>query len=375
MEERNMMKRSLAAIACSFALIAPFAVADDLGMSGKKLVEPDCDAMSSWFNCRDIDTAPADVRRGYEYMHNTSRTLGPFGTVKYPDGSPYATAATACSSCHFTGGHVPFGTPVYQSPSKYTPNPITGLGPYFGPMGYYRDLEDSVIDCFRNCMNAERSPAKDDPVMRDLVAYIEWVADGITDPEMRENWRLLPPEAGPGLPVIPNVATMRADPEQGAELYDDDCSGCHDKDGPGRGEYRTDEGRPRTPALWGMRDGHSRAAAFYRNGVLGAYIRTHMPYGDANTLSAQDALDIAAYINAPDKPRPDGLADDFYCFDDPDGIPASLRKPADWLVGCTYPGEREHFEGLGYDYEDLVRNGPWAEITAWRQGQIAELQD
>ncbi len=366
--------RSVAAIFCLFVLGSQIANADDLGMNGDKLVEPDCDAMSSWFECRDIETAPADVRRGYEYMHNTSRTLGPFGSVKYPDGTPYATATTACSSCHFTGGHVPFGTPVYQSPSKYTPDPVTGLGPYFGPMGYYRDLEDSVIDCFRNCMNAERSPAKDDPVMRDLVAYIEWVADGIKDPDMRENWRLLPPDAGPGLPVINGVANMRANPRRGEELYDDHCAGCHDKDGPGLGEYRSDEGRPRTPALWGDRDGHSRAAAFYRNGVLGAYIQTHMPYGKPNTLSAQQALNIAAYINAPDKPRSGGLADDFYCFDDPDGIPAALRKPADWLVGCTYPGEREHFEAQGIDYEDMVRNGPWSSLIAWRSDKIAELR-
>ena len=366
--------RSITAIACALTLWTPLVLADDLGFRGAKLVEPDCDAMSSWYNYRDISTAPANVRRGYRYMHETSRTLGPFGNTRYPDGAPYATAATACSSCHFTGGHVPFGTPVYQSPSKYKPNPITGLGPYFGPMGYNRDLEDSIIDCFRNCMNAERSPSKDDPVMRDLVAYIEWVADGITDPEMRENWRLLPPEAGPNLPVIANVATMRADPEEGELLYEDHCSDCHDEDGPGRGEYRRGEERPRTPALWGMRDGHSRAAAFYRNGVLGAYIQTHMPYREQNTLSAQAALDIAAYINAPDKPRSSGLADGFYCFDDPDGIPASLRKPADWLVGCTYPGEREYFESQGVDYEDQVRNGPWAPITAWRNAEIARLK-
>jgi len=365
--------RAISTITVVVALMSNPAVADDLGMDGHKLVEPDCDAMSSWFECRDIDTAPAAVQRGYEYMHNTSRTLGPFGTVKYPDGTPYATAATACSSCHFTGGHVPFGTPVYQSPSKYTPDPVTGLGPYFGPMGYFRDLEDSVIDCFRNCMNAERSPAKDDPVMRDLVAYIEWVADGISDPQMRENWRLLPPEAGPGLPAIAGLSNMRADPGNGETLYEEHCSKCHDKDGPGQGEYRTDEGRPRTPALWGDRDGHSRAAAFYRNGVLGAYIRTHMPYGEPNTLSGQQALDIAAHVNAPDKPRPDGLAAGFYCFDDPDGIPAALRKPADWLVGCIYPGEREHFEAQGIDYEDMVRNGPWSALTAWRSGKIAEL--
>lgn len=365
--------RILTKLIGSFFLLVPSAFADDLGMAGDKLVEPDCDAMSGWFECRDIDTAPADVRRGYRYMHNTSRTLGPFGSVKYPDGTPYATAATACSSCHFTGGHVPYGTPVYQSPSKYAPDPVTGLGPYFGPMGYFRDLEDSIIDCFRNCMNADRSPAKDDPVMRDLVSYIEWVADGIKDPEMRENWRLLPPEAGPNLPVIAGISTMRADPNRGKRLYARQCAKCHDDDGPGRGEYRVGEGRPRTPALWGERDGHSRAAAFYRNGVLAAYIQTHMPYGKPNTLSAQNALDMAAYVNAPDKPRPDGLADEFYCFDDPDGVPAELRKPADWLVGCTHPGEREHFESQGIDYEDMVRFGPWSALTAWRNQKIQEL--
>ena len=90
--------RLVVTIACSLILLAPLAFADDLGMEGDKLVEPNCDAMSSWFECRDIDTAPADVRRGYEYMHNTSSTLGPFGAVTYPDGAPYATAATACST-------------------------------------------------------------------------------------------------------------------------------------------------------------------------------------------------------------------------------------------------------------------------------------
>ena len=110
--------KKVATIVIATACLTPLAYADDLGMDGHKLVEPDCDAMSSWFECRDIDTAPAQVQRGYEYMHNTSSTLGPFGNVKYPDGTPYATATTACSSCHFTGGHVPFGTPVYQSPSK-----------------------------------------------------------------------------------------------------------------------------------------------------------------------------------------------------------------------------------------------------------------
>jgi thiosulfate dehydrogenase len=364
------------AIACTLFLLTRFAVAgNDLGIDGDKMVEPDCDALSSWYECRDIDDAPANVRRGFEYTHNTSSTLGPDGNIKFSDGTPYATAATACSSCHFSAGQVPFGTPLWQTATnKYEPDPVTGLGRYFGPMGYYRDIRDSVIDCFRNCMNTDRTLAKDDPVMDDYVAYMEWLTEGIKDPAMREDFTLLPPEAGIGLPRIAGVSSMRANPRRGRRQYQNQCADCHDEDGPGLGEYRVSEDRPRTPALWGMRDGHSRAAAFYRNGVLAAYIQTHMPLDDPNTLSAQQALNIAAYINAPDKPRPDGLADTFFCFDDlRDGIPAALKKPADWLVGCTYPGEREHFEAQGIDYEDMVRNGPWSALTAWRQDRIEEF--
>jgi len=340
--------------------------------------------MSPWFNCRDITTldpanpAHQSILRGYEYMHHSSTTLGPDGNTKYADtGEPYASSVTACTSCHFTGGHVPFGTPFYQSPSKYAPLP------YFRPLGYKRDLEDSIIDCFRNCMNADRSPTKTDAVMRDLVAYINWVRDGVIDPVARADWTKLPPEAGPNLPGLdpgiytdPTLPTRAvnpigaANPTNGAALYAQQCAVCHDEDGPGLGEYRVGEERPRAPALWGLRDGHSLAAAFYRNGVLGAYIQSHMPFDTPNTLTDQQALDIAAYINAPDKDaqRTPGQAHRMFCFNDPDGIPAALRKNADWNVGCAYRNEFNEPEPFT---DAQIRTGPWASITAWRNQEIA----
>ena len=370
-----MMRRLPLALLGTFATAMCAAVADDLDFEGHDLVEPDCNAMSSWFECRDIDTAPPEVFLGYLYMHHTSATLGPEGDTRYPDTlEPYVTTVTACSSCHFTGGHVPFGSPVYQSPSKYRPEGATGQGPYFRPLGYHRDLEDSIIDCFRNCMNAERAPEKEDPVMLALVEYVQWVAAGISDQAMREDWNLLPPEAGPRLPVIPGVSAMRADAGRGSMLYANQCADCHDEDGPGAGEYRSGEERPRVPALWGMQDGYTRGAAFYRTPVLAAYVQQHMPYDDPGSLSAQDALDIAAHINAPDKPRPAGMADLMYAHEDPDGIPSALRKPADWLVGAEYPGERATFEAQGVDYEDMVLFGPWEELQAWRATEVERLQ-
>lgn len=338
------------------AVIAPQVMAgDNLGFDGK-IVRPDCDGMSDWFECRKIDDAPATVRRGYEYIHHTSSTLGPDGDVKFPDGTPYSTTTTACSSCHFTGGHVPFGTPMYQSPAKYASRP------YFRALNYNRDLEDSIIDCFRNCMNTSQTLGKDDPVMRDMVAYIQWLADGITDPAMQgDGWPNLP---GNGLPSLGSaVADMTADPLAGGELYEQACASCHSKRGPGLGEYRRGEDRPRTPALWGP-DGYSRGAAFYNSVNLAGYIHKHMPFGKGETLTAQEALDIAAYIN--DQERPDGMADQMFCHTEPDGVPASLLKPASWLVGCRYPGE---------PFTDAeILYGPWRPIAQWRSAEVDRLR-
>lgn len=339
--------------ACLF--LAQSAHADNLGFDGK-IVEPDCKTMSPWFNCRKIDTAPADVKRGYEYIHHTSKTLGPDGNKKYADGTAYASTNIACSSCHFTGGHVPFGTPMYQSRDKYASLP------YFRPLNYNRDLEDSIIDCFKNCMNTPRTPAKNDPVMQDMVAYIGWLAEGVSDPAMQgAGWTNLP---GHALPTVDaNVASMTANPAKGRTLYRDKCSSCHSKDGAGKGEYRRGENRPRTPALWGD-NSYSRGAAFYNSQNLAGYIRTHMPFGKPQTLSAQQSLDIAAYIN--DQPHPDGMADEMFCQIESDGIPAALRKPASWLVGCTYISEP-------FSDADILY-GPWAPITEWRNAEIARLK-
>ncbi|MFN0245621.1 MAG: c-type cytochrome, partial [Kofleriaceae bacterium] len=238
--------------------------------------------MSTFYECRNIGSAPALVREGYEYVHHTSSTLGPDGTVKFPDGSPYAASSNACSSCHFSGGQVPFGMPFYQSPDKYASLP------YFRPFDYKRDLRDSVLDCFKNCMGNTQVPPKNGQVMNAITAYLEWIADGVTDPSLK----------GPGWVNLPGHSwafftadwmNMTANTTRGRTLYTNSCSSCHSKDGPGQGEYRAGESRPRTSALWGDRS-FTRGAAMYSVPQLAFLVRAHMPFGKPDTLSEQQAL-------------------------------------------------------------------------------------
>jgi hypothetical protein len=60
------------------------------------------------------------------------------------------------------------------------------------------------------------------------------------------------------------------------------------------------------------------------------------------------------------------MADQMSCHTETDGIPGALRKPASWLVDCTYPSEPFTDEEILY--------GPWAPITAWRNAEITRLK-
>ena len=49
------MKLHSAVLSCTIGILACTATADDLEFDGHDLVEPDCDAMATWYQCRDID--------------------------------------------------------------------------------------------------------------------------------------------------------------------------------------------------------------------------------------------------------------------------------------------------------------------------------
>ena len=331
-----------------------------LGLDGKgdKIVVPNCQENSTWLQCRSIDFAPQEVIDGFNYTHNTTNTIGPFGNVKNPNGSTIFPSANACTSCHLGSAQTPGGNPLYQSVDKYKSLP------YFRSFNYNRDLKDSINDCIKNCGGGNPIDKNSD-VMNNIVAYINWVRDGVTDPNMKTatGWKNMPGEA---MPIVdPNWKTMTASVSRGQNLYKDKgCRSCHDADGPGMGKLRPGDGRPRVPSLWGDRS-WTMGAAYIQTPNLAGYIKNHMPFGSPGTLTAQQALDIAGYINI--QPRPVAFSASMFCADDPaTNLPNSLFKPAQWWSGCNYSTEP-------FSHNQRVL-GPWTPIEAWRLAKIACLK-
>jgi thiosulfate dehydrogenase len=55
------------------------------------------------------------------------------------------------------------------------------------------------------------------------------------------------------------------------------------------------------PALWGKHS-YSLGSEMSRTEILAGFIRANMPLGKPNSLSEQDAWDLAAYINGQQRP-------------------------------------------------------------------------
>jgi len=136
-------------------------------------------------------------------------------------------------------------------------------------------------------MNGRPLPP-DSEEMRGILAYIWWLSRGVpTGVEVQ----------GRGFARI--KASRPPDPGVGRSLYMEKCSTCHGVDGQGRpgpnGEYAF-------PALWGPTS-FNIGAGMARLNTAAAFIKANMPLGQDNTLTDQQAVDIAAYFTR--QPRPD----------------------------------------------------------------------
>jgi thiosulfate dehydrogenase len=177
-----------------------------------------------------------------------------------------------CFSCHLDEGRRANGLPLVGAYTRY---------PQFRARRARVDLiEDRVNDCFVRSLNGH-ALASDGADMRDIVAYLAWMSHGVAFGDSAKTQS------------VPQLATLEADTARGARIYSESCVRCHGASG---------EGSAVAPPLWGPKSYNIGAGmARYRTAAL--FVMHNMPFDRPNSLTPQQALDVARYIDT--RPRPD----------------------------------------------------------------------
>ena len=142
--------------------------------------------------------------------------------------------------------------------------------------------------CFQFSMNGGTPPAAESREITALSVYAYWLSTkapvGVELP-------------GRGYPDVAQPAGGY-DLARGAAVYKDQCALCHGDNGQGQkvgADYVM-------PPLWG-KESYNWGAGMHRINTAASFIKHNMPLGKANSLSDEQAWDVAAYINTHERPQ------------------------------------------------------------------------
>ena len=201
------------------------------------------------------------VRRGRALMRNTRDSM-----------RTYVGNKLNCTNCHSQDGTQPNAMPWVGVYSRFPQ--------YRARSGYVQIVEDRINDCFKRSLNGRAVPTESRD-MRDMVNYLAFLSLGY--PVGAE-------VMGQGIPAVPPVPGNEA---RGRTIYAAKCAVCHGPNG---------QGTQAAPPVWGPQS-YNIGAGMARVRTAAAFIKEVMPQTAPRTLSAQEAYDVATYINK--KPRPD----------------------------------------------------------------------
>jgi thiosulfate dehydrogenase len=159
-------------------------------------------------------------------------------------------------------------------------------------------VEDRINECIERSLVGRALPPADSR-LRAMEAYFAFISRGTPVGE-----RTL----GQGIDSVTG-GTPNAD--AGRTVFEGQCARCHGVNG---------EGTPLATPLWG--DGaYSIAAGMARVRVAAGFIRHNMPFDMPGTLTDQEALDVAAYVNAQARPDYAGKSGDWPLGNAPPDVP------------------------------------------------------
>jgi len=238
------------------------------------------------------------IQYGKELIVNTAKYLGHKGSVMH------TTNGMNCQNCHLEGGTKVFGN-NYGSVFANYPR-------YRARSGSEEDIYKRVNDCMERSLNGK--PLKNESrEMKAIVAYIEWLGKEVpkgTQP------------VGSGIFNL-QYLDRAADPDKGKLVYAAKCQSCHQANG--EGILNPDGIVYSYPPLWGEHS-YNIGAGLYRISRFAGYVKYNMPLGASHefqTLTDEEAWDVAAFVNSQPRPKKD-LSKDW---------PKIIEKPVDHPFG------------------------------------------
>ena len=183
-----------------------------------------------------------------------------------------------CVNCHLDAGRQAGSAPLWAA---YVAYPA-----FLDKTKQVNTFTERLDVCFRYSMNGTMPPL-DSEVITGLTAYSFWLATGAPVGA----WL-----AGRGYPAVA-AAAQRPDAARGKAVFATHCASCHGADGQGLKTGTTYV----MPPVWG-RASYNKGAGMHRVETAAAFIKANMPMGQGNTLTDQQAWDVATFIDT--QPRP-----------------------------------------------------------------------
>ncbi|CAN5950120.1 unnamed protein product [Sphagnum jensenii] len=239
------------------------------------------------------------IRYGFELLANTSRYLGPKGTV-----GAYAGNQLNCRNCHLDVGMREFGNSWLDTHLLYPQ--------YRQREGKVQTLAERINACMIHNLLGKPIPL-DGNEMTAMLSYYRWLSRGRVVPEKDPEQRL------PSLPFLKTAANV----ELGRKVFESKCTECHGANGLGRLDV---DGRSFVyPPLWGKQS-FMTGSSMSRLSLLARFVKGNMPYQSKPgkpLLSDEDAWNVAAFVLSHERPAWVG----------PVAFQLNIEKPFDFPIG------------------------------------------
>lgn len=191
-----------------------------------------------------------------------------------------------CANCHLDGGSQAGAAPLWAA--------FVNFPAFRAKNGEVNSFQKRVQECFLYSMNG-KPPALGSKELIAIESYAYFMAKGLPLGKS-------PP--GRGFPAI-GAPSQPASFDRGRIVYDEICAACH---GP-KGAGQKLEGQDPIPPLWGARS-YNWGAGMANIDKAAAFIRANMPLGQGNSLSVQEAWDVATFIDSQVRPQDPRFAGD-----------------------------------------------------------------